>query len=419
MYNIRIYTFKGCDYLRVFLTFLLFLTFFMSSYGLALGGSAIFNHSVYALLLIMIVMLLLYKKISLRYNKFLVLLTVFYAFTLTLSSLFNSDLELILNAFTFLIMCFSTMVVICSYFKDSIGRFVVITLLLSHSPLILIPMINGIDTFPYKGIFDNPNAFGLVATTIFAVFLATLLKNLEKTLFYKAKPSKVKVLAYFLLTVLSFLLVVISASRTSFLACLISLAIGLFFIILISIKHKLILSLFFKTLLGIPLLGGLYFVINIFIPVRIYIEDIILNKFTRKSDDILSGRGYVWKQTMADARAFGFGEGYFEDSFGIGAHNTFIYILGVYGWLATIIFLMLILVAFYYCTKLTFSDNKYNYLPIIMLTTFIVLSMGENMFHKSTMLATFILVGFSANNRVVVIRREHTAVKTHKTIERV
>src|SRR5690606_28836777 len=126
-------------------------------------------------------------------------------FTLTLSSLFNSDLELILNAFTFLIMCFSTMVVICSYFKDSIGRFVVITLLLSHSPLIFIPMINGIDTFPYKGIFDNPNAFGLVATTIFAIFLATLLKNLEKTLFYKVKPSKVKVLAYILLTVLSFL----------------------------------------------------------------------------------------------------------------------------------------------------------------------------------------------------------------------
>lgn len=324
-----------------------------------------------------------------------------YVFALTASALAHSDANFILSGFTFLALFLSTTVVANTYFKDSIGEIVIATLLISHIPIVLIPLVSGIDSFPYGGIFDNSNAFGLVAATIFAVLLAILLINIEKTLFYKKKPSKIKILGYILLASFSFLLVVISGSRTSFLAGLVSIATGLFFIFLFSIKHKLTINLIFKTVASLPVLWLLYWLINKFIPITYYVNDIILNKFDAKSSNVLAGRGLVWNQTLSEAKAFGLGENYFEDRFGIGSHNTFIHVLGVYGWVAAIVFTLLIILAVYYCAKFTFSEHKYKYLPIIMMTTFVVLSMGENLFHKVTFLVTFLLVGFAANNRRV------------------
>ena len=198
-----------------------------------MGGNSVLNFSMYALLVFMVLMVILFKKIELEYNKALMFLAFAYVFALTASALAHSDANFILSGFTFLALFLSTTVVANTYFKDSIGEIVIATLLISHIPIVLIPLVSGIDSFPYGGIFDNSNAFGLVAATISAVLLAILLINIEKTLFYKKKPSKIKILGYILLASFSFLLVVISGSRTSFLAGLVSIATGLFFIFLL------------------------------------------------------------------------------------------------------------------------------------------------------------------------------------------
>lgn len=394
---------KAVIILRFLFTSILVLAFFSSSYGLALGGNAALNNSMYAMMFLMISMVLFFKNVKFEYNKTLMILAILFVLTITISAISNADLSLILNGLTFLVLFLSTTVVANTYFKDSIGKVVVAALLISHIPILLIPLRAGIDSFPYRGIFDNSNAFGLVAATIFAVLLAILLTNIEKTLFYKKKPSKIKILGYIVLASLSFLLIVISGSRTSFLAAVVAVATGLFFIFLFSVKHKLTINLFLKTLASLPVLWILYWLINKFIPIKLYVESIILSKFDIKSGNTLSGRGLVWRGTLSESNFFGFGEGYFESRFGLGPHNTFIYVLGTYGWFAMIVFSLLILVSLYFCAKFTFSEHKYKYLPITMMVTFLMLSMGENLFHKVTFLVTFLLIGFAANNRKLLI----------------
>ena len=370
-----------------------------------MGGSSILNYGVYSLLFLILTMAFFLKSKTIEYNKKLSLLAILFTCAQCLSAIYNSDLNLMINGITFLILFLSTTVIANTYLQDTIGKVVTVSLLLAHIPIILIPIRNGIDYFPYKGIFNNSNAFGLVAATVFATLLAILLSSFEKSLFSKDKPMKFKILVTFLLTTLCFLLIVISGSRTSFLAGIFSIIIGFTFVIFISFKYRLTINSIFKIMISVPFLWVFYFIINKVIHIDLYIENIIISKFDAKSENVLSGRGQVWEQTLSESKILGYGEGYFNAKFGIGAHNTFIHVLGTYGWLATIIFILLIIIAFYYCIRFAFSRHEYKYLPIIMITTFITLSMGENLFHKAIFFATFLLIGLASNNRKFIITK--------------
>src|SRR5690606_7287271 len=116
-------------------------------------------------------------------------------------------------------------------------------------------------------------------------------------------------------------------------------------------KHKKVIHLTLKTLIRLPLLFLVYMVIAKFTPINFYIQGAILSKFDNKSADLLDGRGSVWKQTLSDASLFGNGESYFIDNVGLGAHNTFIHILGVYGWVPMIIFCLFFAVSLHYCIR--------------------------------------------------------------------
>lgn len=379
----------------------MFLLFLSGSYGMA--GNMFFSYGVYAVLIGMIIMTFFMKEVKLEYNKSLIVLVILYALIAILSALFNSQIILLLNGLVFLVMFVSTSVVSYSYFNNSIGKIVIYTFLLSQIPVILIPLLSGVETFPYSGIFENPNAFGIAAATLFAVILSILFSNIEETVFFKKKPSKIKMIAFIFITTLSFLLVIISSSRTSFLAGVVSIMVGLFCVFLLSIKYKRTINLIIKTVVSLPILYFLYLIINKFIPIQMYLQENTLSKFAKKSSNSLDGRGYVWEKTISEASIFGHGEGYFDGSIDLGAHNTFIYILGVYGWLATIVFTLFIFISMYYCIKFIFSNNNYKYLPILMMTTFLVLSIGENMFNRITMMMVFILIGLVANNSKVVV----------------
>jgi len=367
-------------------------------------SEGVFVYGIYASIALLLITLVLFRKIKLEYNKSLIMLLALFVFTSVISAFFNSDRAMVFDVVVLFSLFIATSVISHSYLKDSTGKVVVFTLLLSHVPIIIIPLIrDGLGTFPYMGIFDNPNSFGLVAVTVFAVFLALFLSKLEKRLFYIEKPSRLIMLLYFFLATLSFLVVVFSASRTSFLAGIIVSVIGLFFIVLFSIKNKLAINLLFKAILGLPIIWGLYLIVNKYIPLRFYIDDIILSKFDRKSSNVLDGRNFIWEKTIGEAKIFGNGTSYFNDQIGLGAHNTFIHVLGVYGWLPMIMFTLFIAVALYYCIRFVFSDNDYKYLPLIIFTIFLALSMGENQFYRVTMIASFILIGLVANNKRVAI----------------
>lgn len=181
---------------------------------------------------------------------------------------------------------------------------------------------------------------------------------------------------------------------------------GILMIVFFSIKYKLFGNLIIKSLLFLPIVIGTLFIINKYLQINRYVDEIIISKFIRKSGNTLDGREFAWLKTMKEAGLFGNGESYFNTEVGIGAHNTFIYVMGVYGWIPLIFFVLLLIFALYHCTVFTFkTSHKYKYLPLLMLFTFLALSMGENLMFKISMVASFILIGYAANNKKIVITK--------------
>lgn len=86
----------------------------------------------------------------------------------------------------------------------------------------------------------------------------------------------------------------------------------------------------------------------------------------------------------------------------MGAHNTFIWFLGTYGWIPFMLMIFFFINAFYNSFKqfLT-SESKYKYLAPLMLITFITLSMAEDMNYKLSMIVSFSLAGIYMEHRKV------------------
>src|SRR5690606_9951615 len=74
-----------------------------------------------------------------------------------------------------------------------------------------------------------------------------------------------------------------------------------------------------------------------------YIYSLMFGKYVRSYQDISSGRSRIWLGTLKTGVClFGNGEEYFMRTYNIGdAHNTFIQILGAYGLLSFILFIII------------------------------------------------------------------------------
>ena len=78
--------------------------------------------------------------------------------------------------------------------------------------------------------------------------------------------------------------------------------------------------------------------------------------------------------------------------------------LGQYGWLALIAVSVFFIIGLFHSFGYALSDNKYKYLPLLMLVTFLSLSLGEVMLYKLSMISSFILIGIVANNKKIVVK---------------
>ena len=354
-------------------------------------------------------MLMIFKKKSIKIND--TMLFLFYVFLLSCSigALLNSDIFVLLGALVFFVLYISTSAILPVLCNHNINELVVKAILISHIPLIFIPLLTeGINSMPYRGIFYNPNSFGSIAVTLFAVLVAIFLKNLEEyiTLSEKQRFIKLKLLLQLVFMFWVFWLVILSGSRTSFLTGLMVLAIGMFFLIVFLIKAKKLVKLLFRGTIVSFLVTMTYVILALYTNFNQYLQLNIIGKFQRKSDDILDHRGEVWKQTIQEAGLFGKGDKYFEQNIGLGAHNTFISILGQYGWIALIILVLFLAMAVFYACKYSVknTDDRYKYLPLMLIVSFLTLSMGEVMMFKLSMIATFCTIGVCSNCKILKIK---------------
>ena len=99
--------------------------------------------------------------------------------------------------------------------------------------------------------------------------------------------------------------------------------------------------------------------------------------------DSLSGRDDIWVKTLLDMKLLGNGEKYFESNFDLGAHNTIVHIMGVNGIIAAMLMVSFALVSFYYAAiyfRKHWREDRYAIAPLVFMTCFWTLSMGEGMF---------------------------------------
>jgi hypothetical protein len=264
--------------------------------------------------------------------------------------------------------------------------------LLGHIPFLLFSTLaSEIRFISYSGIFSNPNSLGTVAATTFIVYLPFIYRNLEKII--STPKFKYIIILFGNSSILLFLffLTIISSSRTNFIAA-------------VTVFVVTFLLFMYKNLKKNKLSSGLTY--RIFIILFVYIFSImvilqftyfgelvnnsIVSKFEKKSEDILASRGVLWSTTINDASLFGHGREYFPGSIR-GSHNSFISILGQYGVISAIVFVLLCLNLLFYGYKYAIktNDNINFLLPISITLLFILQSMGEGMFLKSTMLLMF------------------------------
>lgn len=391
------------------LVYILFLSLFLFS---SLNVTGILNFDgiimIYLMIIAFFFSFLLIKNRKINVNIPTLLAIYFYALFCAISALMNSDIISIIDFGMFLVFYVVSFIIIPKL-NIQTNKVIIYTVLISHIPLILFPLIvNGINTFPYRGIMLNPNSFGLICGTIFAVLLASILGELDRFIFNNVK-NRNKIIILGLLLFGTFYLIIISASRTSLLAVSVCVVIGLYSLIRLSIKQKKFFRLFSMFMpIGIVVLGLLYK----FTPVYAALNNAIFNKNETRiyAGDVTAGRTYIWEKTINDAGLFGNGNDYFANNIEIGAHNTFISIIGQFGWIPSIIFLLFLIYCFFTAINhIKYSDEKYKYLPLLLVVNFFAMSMTEVMIFTLSMVAMFLSVG--SINRKEILEKKPNRVR--------
>src|SRR5699024_2303227 len=358
-----------------------------------------------ATMLSMVFPIILLTKLK-EYNVHYYSLITIYSFVLVtaISSITNGQIQLLTVPFVFLVLYVASFNIVPILYKANTNKFISNAIMISHAPLILIPiLVNGVNTAPYKGIFYNPNSFGSILATLFAVLLAPFLYTIGGLLkgFNSFTNVKIKLIVQGLILFLISFLVILFGSRTSSLAVVGMVMIGLLFLIIDLIKEKKINALITKgTFLFLAITSTIIVLIKL-TPFYDYLYINILYKFEVKasSGDVLDNSVAVWSESMQQAGLFGRGKDLFTEEIGVGAHNTFISIMGEYGWITLIPFILFLIFSFTSSIKyfLKASNNQYRYFPLLMVSCFLLLSLGEGMLFKLSMIAMFFAIGSTVN----------------------
>lgn len=372
---------------------------------------------VYASLILIILSIVLYKQFEIKYNKSIFILMYLFVFFSFLAALFNGDAKLFVKAIMFFVLFLSTNIIIPSLLKGETVKILAKLILITHIPLLLIPIIidRGINHVPYTGLFDNTNLLGSVIATVLAVFSAFFFRDVEDMLF-KVKVPKKSTLFYMFCIFSLLLLITYTTSRTSFITSLLVLLAGFTLIFIKAVKYKKIGNLIVKGLFAIPGLFIASFVLNLFFPLKESIIDNVVSKFDRKSNDILDGRGDIWKGALQEIGFFGGGNDVFSGQIALGSHNTFLSVLGMFGWVPLVILIIFFIIAAFNVIKHTLtSGSKYKYFPFLMLVNFLSMSMTEDMLYKISMLSALSLSGFCMNKTKLTISNKFTTESSAKS----
>lgn len=241
------------------------------------------------------------------------------------------------------------------------------------------------NTAYYLGITNNSNNMGLIAYgAAFSSILILLYHQHFKC------GSKLKNIFYGISGIISLGVLFQTGSRTPLVALI--LPVILYSLYILSINKIKISRIIASVIVFIVLY-------NIFL--KDMFDEYVLSKFQTTSlrGDLISGRNVIWEEAIKDTTVFGHGEGYFENILGIASHNIVIQILGEYGLIAMLFFILFLTLIVYLSIKNIFTtgDNFSFILIFMFLLSYLIISLAESIFGVITNVETsvlFILIGY-------------------------
>lgn len=299
----------------------------------------------------------------------LTFLWMMFSFVMILSGVANNDPIILRDGFWFLIAIplffFNTLP---KLMKKSANILITLGLLLGVSPYIIISLILHpvwqSDSKLYSGIFPNSNQLGFT-TTILSSSLFILIIG-----FLSAKKSSFESFMANTSLVACLTIILLSNARTALIAFS-TMSLLMFWKIFQNTKNIFITAIF----------GATISITIFFLSAQ---NPWLFERISEIQDkDALSGRDDIWVKTFLDMKLLGNGEQYFEANFSLGAHNTIVHILGVNGLIAAILMVIFAVISFYYAVlyfKKHAREDPHAIAPLVFMTCFWTLSMGEGMF---------------------------------------
>lgn len=373
---------------------LLFLIMFFSSYYMAFSPARFITVLVSVLAILYFIAL---KKNLIDYKPVSFIVIILFTFSSFISAIKNSDLELLFGAISIFVLYILLSIILPNLYTQKLIPKVQNGILYSHLLLLLISfsVSKGV-SYPFKGLFANPNSMGILLTTLNVVLISVFWQKIYNRHLTAARSYTQSFIPLTISILLIFYLTVQTGSRTSILITLIILSspLPLFLIQMIARKGLV------KTLLA-----SFLFIITALItwllikltPLYTSLIDIFYYKFYLKSQigSVTSGRDTIWAETLSKSSFFGGGRDFFANQIGIAGHNTFISIIGQYGYIPAILFLIFCVVVFVHSVRymLIKDANEYRYLPFMLVSSFLIFSMAESMMYKTPMITLFVFAG--------------------------
>ena len=292
-----------------------------------------------------------------------------YSLVFILSGFANNDLTILRDGFWFMIavpvIFFNALP---KLMKKSANILITLGLLLGVSPYIIfswaLQPVWQSDSRIYSGIFPNANQLGFTAAAMSSGLFVLAIGCLF------SKKNSFQLLLVNISLVACLMTIMLANARTSLVT---------FFIMSLLLLWQL-----FQSTRNVVMAVVAAFAIGM-ATINIGAQNPWL--FERIGDiqekDALSGRDDIWSKTLTDMKLLGNGEKYFESNFDLGAHNTIVHIIGVNGIIAAMLMVSFALVSFYYAAiyfRKHWQEDRYAIAPLVFMTCFWTLSMGEGMF---------------------------------------
>lgn len=337
------------------------------------------------LFVIFIIFSFLVNKLEIKVRKNQIFWIIF-TFSVLISNFYNGN-DIIYGIFLVIGVTSIYFYYLPNKFPNDLLSILTNNILVVESIILILSLISSNVVLPYKGIFLNPNTLALnlllLGVAINIKIDVTLSESLKKILFYKL----------YLLVVI--LLIFSTESRTSL---IIILVLSLFNILKSGMNKK----NFIELIISMVLMGFLF---KLYYDKNPEIINAIFEK-THNSKELFSGRGYIWSQTINNYNIFGHGKNYFENTYGLGAHNSIIKILGENGMVSAVIYILLCIFAFFKSIKYIRKTNeKYKFAPFYITISYLTLSMTEGLFSpfgNAYMVSFFIILGYLMNSKFIV-----------------